>query len=441
MDITISAEWLIPIITDPLFPLISMMILAILGLLFLLLIFRIAMHSYTKRLQDQYVAKQEYVLLALDVPRNNEQGPEAVERMFAYLSGAKGTGPAELPISVEIISVASHIQFLIRIASQFRDLAEAAIYASYPDAEIVEVEDYTKEMPDKFPNDKYDLWGADFTLYNKNAYPIRTYTNFEHTMTGELKDPMVDMLEILGKLQEGEQVWIQIIIKHSADKEIKKGKKEAEMVIKKLMGEKVKTPKTMSEQLINLPLEFLQAATIMTPPTPGSATPEKQKTVSPGERKIIEAIQNKVSKISFETKIRIIYIAEKEVFNKSRGIIGVLGALNTVNTLDMNGLMPDKTAKTLVNMYETSKSSSPKQTAIMAAYKKRGGNWKIESQFQKDWKKFLEFLTISQASKKNVLNIEELATLYHFPVIASRVPLVKKTGSKRGEPPFSLPTK
>ncbi|MDD5164767.1 MAG: hypothetical protein PHF10_01570 [Patescibacteria group bacterium] len=437
MDITINAEWLVTIITHPLFPLISMMILAILGLLFLSLIFRITMHNYSKRLQDQYVSKQEYVLLALDVPRNNEQGPEAVERMFAYLSGAKGTGPAELPISVEIISVASHIQFLIRIASQFRDLAEAAIYASYPDAEIVEVEDYTKEMPDKFPNDKYDLWGADFTLYNKNAYPIRTYTNFEHTMSGELKDPMIDMLEILGKLQEGEQVWIQIIIKVSA----KGTKKESETVIKKIMGEKVKSQKTISEQLINIPIEFLQAATIITPPTAGSSSPEKQKTVSPGERKIIEAIQNKASKISFETKMRIIYIAEKEVFNKSRGVIGVLGALNTVNTLDMNGLMPDKTAKTLINMYETSKSSSPKQTAIMAAYKKRGGNWKIESQSQKDWKKFLDFLTISSPSKKDILNIEELATLYHFPVIASRVPLVKKTGSKRGEPPFSLPTK
>jgi len=43
--------------------------------------------------------------------------------------------------------------------------------------------------------------------------------------------------------------------------------------------------------------------------------------------------------------------------------------------------------------------------------------------------------------KKNILNIEELATLYHFPVVSVIPPLIKKTGSKKAEPPFGLPVK
>ena len=39
-----------------------------------------------------------------------------------------------------------------------------------------------------------------------------------------------------------------------------------------------------------------------------------------------------------------------------------------------------------------------------------------------------------------VLNIEELATIYHFPMVSVKAPLVKKTEAKRAEPPPSLPT-
>ena len=38
-----------------------------------------------------------------------------------------------------------------------------------------------------------------------------------------------------------------------------------------------------------------------------------------------------------------------------------------------------------------------------------------------------------------VLNTEEIATLWHFPTITMKAPLVKKSESKRGEPPVGLP--
>ena len=81
--------------------------------------------------------------------------------------------------SFEIVSIDGYIQFIIRTEKKFRDLVESAIYAQYPEAEITEVDDYTKGFPDTFPNDTHDLWGTEWTLVEDNEYPIRTYQDFE----------------------------------------------------------------------------------------------------------------------------------------------------------------------------------------------------------------------------------------------------------------------
>ena len=38
-----------------------------------------------------------------------------------------------------------------------------------------------------------------------------------------------------------------------------------------------------------------------------------------------------------------------------------------------------------------------------------------------------------------ILNIEELATIWHFPMSHVKTPLLQKTGGKRAEPPINLP--
>ena len=38
-----------------------------------------------------------------------------------------------------------------------------------------------------------------------------------------------------------------------------------------------------------------------------------------------------------------------------------------------------------------------------------------------------------------MLNIEELASIYHFPAITVKSPLTPKVESRKGEPPIGLP--
>ena len=142
---------------------------------------------------------QEFLLLQIDVPKANEQGPLAVENIFSHLAGAHSTfsfyenwwvGRCQLPLSLEIISVGGYIKFIIRTPVKYRDLVEASVYSQYPDAQITEVQDYVGSVPKQYPNPTHLLWGAEWVPVNHEVYPIRTYKEFEDKLSGEFKDPL-----------------------------------------------------------------------------------------------------------------------------------------------------------------------------------------------------------------------------------------------------------
>jgi len=383
-----------------------------------------------------------YVLLSIDLPRENENGPEVTERLFAHLatpssvSGLKVSGSifTQPRFSFEIISLGGKIEFLVRTPVEYRDLVEAAFYGEYPNAEIKEREDYVEAAPDKFPDPQYDLWGAEIVLYNKDPYPIRTYPAFEHSLSGEFKDPISNLLEVLGKIQEGEQIWIQIVITFGGLSWKKKGEK----LVADLIGAKPKEEggggiSVFFSNLISKGLwsfahfiyETVLGETVTASETnvlKKEAPPSLISFLSPGDKEVVAAIQRKISKIGFRTKFRIIYLAKKEKFSIYRGVTGVLGALNQFNTLDMNGFKPDDFVKTKTSgfSFQPGRSLAKKQTEILRAYKER---------------------SLRMGTNGYILNTEELATIYHFPVTTVEAPLVKKTGSKKGEPPITLPVK
>ena len=182
-----------------------------------------ALQLYLDGRQGKFAGNQKYITLAIDVPRNSEQTIKAVENIFAIVKGTKSIitfkekwvyGKYLLSTSFEIVSINGYIQFYLRCSSSFRDLFEAAIYSQYPDAEISEVEDYLKNLPDAFPNDTHELFGGELKFANKPFFPIRTWEDFEHTVSKEqvFKDPLISLFEFLGKLKQGEQFYVHMII-------------------------------------------------------------------------------------------------------------------------------------------------------------------------------------------------------------------------------------
>lgn len=381
-------------------------------------------------LKTKYREKRKYILLAIDVPKNLENSPQNIENIFNQLSGAQmGVGrmekwwTGEIPdsFSFEIISSGGYLQFLVHTCAQYRDLIEAIVYAQYPDAEIVEVEDYTKDFKFRFPTSEYELWGTELKLAKKDFYPIKTYPEFEHSKEG-YKDSMAGILEALTRLGPDEQAWIQFVVTPADNDWADKAKPE----VKKLIGAKVETKKNVMDKAIEMPEKIVTSAiSMMSAPSEGGGKseskeePTKLQHMTHGEKVVVEAVEKKISKIGFNTKIRLIYLAKKVSFNSTIPKV-LIGSFRQFSTLNLNSFKADGKTKTGGVLFFKKSRLATRKNKMLFRYKNRGH--------------YLEPGTYGQ-----ILNSEELATLYHFPTLNVKAPMLKKSEAKKAEPPMRLP--
>ncbi|MEA3450214.1 MAG: hypothetical protein U9Q85_04570 [Patescibacteria group bacterium] len=380
--------------------------------------------------------EQESILLAIDIPRGNEQHVKAVENLFTYFAGAHGSfnlidkywiGMFQLSFSFEIVSIDGYTQFIIRTPTKFRDLTESAVYSQYPDAEITEIDDYTEGMPSTFPDDEWDMWGGEFILQEKDAYPIKTYPSFADDFgrpESTFKDPMAILMDLCSSLRQGEQLWYQIIIYPTGFDWTERLDKE----VGKILNEKSSAKKIWLGTILG---EFWGMVGEMSRQITGSAFGDvsseeagddafKMFALKPREKKQVEAIQHKSSLLGFEVKHRFIYIAKKEVINKPKVLNGFVGYMKQFIDIDLNSLKPDMNVTgTTANYFFVNYRVNEKKRKVMSAYKRRSG---------------------TLGRKRFIMSIEELATLWHFPVEAAvKAPLIQKAPGRKAEPPMSLP--
>ncbi|MDO8509724.1 MAG: hypothetical protein Q7S24_01120 [bacterium] len=373
----------------------------------------------------------QWVLLAVDVPALLIQTPKAVEQIFAHLSGAQignnieqkyWTGRKQKYFSFEIISIEGYIQFLVRTELEYRDLVEAAVYAQYPEAEITEVEDYVSAIPDKYPNDTHNVFGLEFHLNQPDAYPIRTYPHFEYNLSKDavFSDPMAAILENFTRIGKGENCWFQIIIEPTGSSWKEKG---IELVKKLIANKKEEHKSGVLAKVGNLPFEVLKETKRIwdwnfEPSEDAHVEPPAGKVsdLSPGMKGTIEAIEEKIARIGFKAKIRLLYAARNEVFNPGRCIDGFVGALSQFTMQNRNAIVPGWA--TIVHYAFKKERVATLKRRFVQGYKKR----KVKS-----------------GLNPYVLNIEELATLWHFPLPFVKTPSIQRSQTKRSEPPMNLP--
>ncbi len=380
--------------------------------------------------QLRYAQTISYVLLNINIQRANEQSPKAVEHIFSHLAGTHSSpnfkekwliGKFSPPFSFEYASIDGYTQFLVRTPVQYRDLVEAAIFSQYPDAEIAEVADYTKAVPQRYPDPEWDCWGTEFVLAKPFPYSLRTWVEFEHSLSQELKDPLSSLLEAMSRLKKGEQVWLQIIV-YPRDQD---WAKEATEFAKKLAGKEVKKPVPGWAKAIHATTGFAEEVvrTAISPPTEGPPKKEAKKEefkmlmLSPGERRTLEAIEMKLSKIGFGVKFRFVYVAQRPVFRKGPMISMIRGAIGLLGSLDGNSFKNYGKVAPKTDYFWQRWSADEKKTRIVRNFSNRS----------------------SYGATPFILNVEELASLYHFPSMLVKAPLIKKVESRKVEPPFSLP--
>ncbi|MDP2789931.1 MAG: hypothetical protein Q8O51_02275 [bacterium] len=405
-------------------------------------------------IQTRYINKNytgKFVLLAIDVPKNSEQTPKAAEQMFAHFAGiSKGPIFSEkwgLPfteffsygfvapsMSIEIVSLGGYVQFFARCLIVQRDIIEASIYAQYPDAEVTEVEDYVDLMPNtrELPHPEWDCWSVQLTLHRHSAYPIRTYPFFEHGLSQKLIDPIGSLMEIMSRMSPDEQMWVQFVI--GQDWPPDEWREPGARLVNKLIGKKVKEKAGLFNSGIGSTIvkDSWEAATAtLLGLTPDKDTkkrddpPSLMLHLSPGERDIVTQMQMKMSKVAFKVKGRYIYWGKTtpgpdgiKPFNKARGANGFLGWLKQFAISDSNFFTLSKATKTGDIIWFKNMRMLDRKRRNLYNYRNR---------------------SIWRGRKEFYLNVEELATIFHFPTIDVKAAQVLKTETKRASAPTSLP--
>jgi hypothetical protein len=367
---------------------------------------------YYKR--SKYWQKEGSVLLEIKLPREISKSPAAMEAVLGALhqTGKEGTwvdriwkGQTRPWFSLEIISEEGKIRFFIWTKLAHRNPIESYIYSQYPGVEIYEVDDYMK--PFYHNPDKFSFWVGGFTLTGKDAYPIKTYVDYglDKDPKEEFKiDPMTPMIELLGSITTGQNIWIQILIQGHR-------KRRAFGVF----SEKEDAWKDEAKDEIKDIIEKLK--------TEGSNFP---RIMTEGERNKVAALERSVSKYPFDCGIRAFYIAEKDKFNAAN-IGGVIGTFKQFSSPELNGFKPSGW-QTIFD-YPWQEWFNAKGKLVPKALEE----FKLRRFFHSPWKSSKFY------SKQFVLNTEELATIFHFPGSVAGTPTLEKIPSVKSKAPSNLP--
>ncbi|EKD58908.1 MAG: hypothetical protein ACD_56C00034G0010 [uncultured bacterium] len=383
---------------------------------------------WIRHVQDAYWAAPGWIVLEIIPPKNIEKSPKPMEALFTTFAGVeKSFDIAEEYISgmfpdymsLELVSDSGVVHMYVRVMKKYRSLVEAAMYAQYPDVEIVEVPDYTDNVPKFIPNGQWDLWGADVAPTNKHpAYPIRTYKAFEETVTGTMIDPLAGLFEVMGKLGPNQHMWLQWVI---APKGPSWGQTVGKELTEKLKGKEVKKESLSDRLWKDLKDIFTNLFAALSGPVEFEKTKKKDEQpldtrLSPLERDVLKAVEENLGKWQFSVKGRYIYLGRRENFDKSLGVSGVWGSLKQFSDDNMNGMKPDNASKTFANYVNQKTRLRYRQRKILRRYRSR-----------------------SMDGVQMVMSTEELATIFHMPDMNVMAPSLSRVEAKRGGAPSNLP--
>jgi hypothetical protein len=377
---------------------------------------------WLEALEKETLHKMEWVMLEIKVPKDVFKTPQAMEIIFSglqqgtpeddwYKKWWKGEFVAAYS-SLEIVSIEGNVYFFIRTQKKNKSTIESLIYSQYPTAEVSSVDDYTRYVPDWKPDNGWVLDTAEFHLTKDDPIPIKTYVDYgldnkSHSMDEEQKiDPITPLIEILGSLGKGEQVWIQIVIRQ-ATKRWKNDK-----------GEDLEWVKQGRVFVDNLIKEY-SGTTI------GEGEKAKKvggyKNLSPADQELVDAVERSIQKPGFDAGIRVLYLAKKDADKKRIGAI-----------------------KTAFKQFDSPHLNSFK--AVGAGFKYPWEDWnsmRKNDNLKKLFKQYIgrSFFYEGLSKKKKIftLNAEELATLFHFPGRVSTTSSFERIAAQKAEPPANLP--
>lgn len=339
------------------------------------------------------VLNLDSVLLLLEIPRTNDKKELAAEQMFASLHGIlrdkaelKLSNGVQEHLSFEIVSSGGQIRFYIWVPKGLQSFVESQIYSQYP---TVQIHRCSEDYVDNRTQHKV-TFSAELALTDDSALPIKTFESFD-------VDPLAGITGTLAKLDsdQHEELWIQILVRPVSD--------DWHKSITDTWINNTKQGKAGRGFPWGIDTQYLSQipAALWSPPD-ASSTKSTAPAVELSERdKIrIARAEDKAAKLGYSVKIRLVYLGHDEI-NAKLNMQALVGTFKQFNLANLNGF------KMLGSTFDPS---------ALDAYKLR--------QFTDDG---------------FVLNISELASVYHLPHTSVETPNIVWANNKTAEPPVQLP--
>lgn len=394
---------------------------------------------YVDYIQIKWYRTLKWEFLKITVPKENEKSPLAFEEVLNELHSIQEhitwaekylEGQFQIWLVWEVTSIGGAIGNYVRVLPKHRHVFEAAVYSQYPQAEIADAEDYFDKLP-RYSADtsEFDIFAFSFRYLKDNAYPIKTYYDFEHSTAETFVDPIAGMWEELSRLSPYEMYVIQFVLRPIGDEH---WKEHSLKIVKKLKGEPEEHGADWFGAIMNTVLGPILDIFVQPAAGEHSAASEKYEPPSlmlhktEGEKAVIAAIEKKISKWGYQTKIHCLYVAPKEKYDFGRINRAVVGAFKSFGGANLNALKPLLRRWTKVNYFLLKELEQP-IVQLRVKFRKR----KYMSLIRRRW--------YFWGPPSNIMSTEEIASILHFPHTEVMVPHIERVTVSKVQPPHELP--
>lgn len=320
-----------------------------------------------------------------------QSDPLAAEQLFSVIHGILKEGIVNNLFSFEIFVSDEKIKFIVVTPSLLASHIESQIYAQYPLAQITRITDYTAN----FENFS-DIKSGSLVLGKDQNIPILTFRDFEI-------DPLSAITSSLSQVKAGEGLAIQLISKPTPDTWQIKGYDLINKIKKKDASKAVSLLQMIIlgffELLIAFPIRRLlgiqkneDAPKILAPTA-----------LSSSEEALVKGIEGKLTRMGFESYIRIISFANSS-FDCNQNYNSCMATFKQFSRANLNGFVevPQTNNKSFIEDFRARKLSS---------------------------------------NLSYILNTEEIASIYHLPSSSVENPNISWAPIKISEVPDNLPSK
>ncbi len=312
-----------------------------------------------------------------------EQLLTVLTRLQSEVSPIKDIFYEKPRITLEIAAPASseEILFFITVPKKYSKALEKQVHSYFSEAQIDKVSDYTIFIPDN------EIAISNLKLKESQVLPLKTYVEMD-------RDPLNEITTSISKLDhKNEGASIQLVLQRAPIGWRTKGKK---IIIKMQQGKRLDEV-YKSSGIIKFISDLI-----------GTLSKKKEESnvttqLTPEDQELIKIMQKKVSKSAYNVNIRLVASAK----SKER-------------------------AREIVSHMENS----------FAQLERHDVNRVVSKKFNKNIDK-VAFNFIFRAFNKKfsmLLSVEEIASIFHFPISTTKTPNIASVKSTVSSPPIDMPT-